>query len=259
MAQINNILQELEELNSGLGSVSRENIYPVPVGYFDNFSAQLLKRVKALEADNATEELEYLSPLLNAISRQTLYAVPAGYFEGVEKKLEQIISGDKNQTAVEELEEISPLLAGLKNKTTYTIPQGYFEKTPEMVETPVVEVKTKVVSITSRRWFRYAAAAVVIAFVAAIGFVLLNRGGNNIDPSEKSYAWIKKNMKKVSTDDITEFVELAGAGAVDVVKSEAKDDVMNSLLKDVSDKEIQDFLNDTQAAEPEQDDDLILN
>ena len=65
-------------------------------------------------------------------------------------------------------------------------------------------------------------------------------------------------MKKVSTDDINEFVELANAGTADVAKTGARDEI-NNLLKDVSDKEIQDFLNDTQAAESETDDDLILN
>ncbi len=259
MAQVNNILQELTELNSDLGFISRENIFQAPVGYFDNLPGQILKRIRAMEMDNPHDELAALSSLIAGISKQMPYAVPAGYFEGVEKKLEQVISGYEFQTAAEELEELSPLLAGLKNKTTYTIPEGYFEKTPEIVETPVVEIKAKVVTITSRRWFRYAAAAVVIAFVATIGFVVLNKD-RKIDPSEKSFAWIKKNMKKVSTDDITEFVELAGAGAVDVVKSETRDEIMSNLLKDVSEKEIQDFLNDTQAAEPEQqDDDLILN
>ena len=65
-------------------------------------------------------------------------------------------------------------------------------------------------------------------------------------------------MKKVSTDDINEFVELANAESTDVVKTDTKDEISN-LLKDVSDKEIQDFLNDTQTAEPETEDDLILN
>lgn len=65
-------------------------------------------------------------------------------------------------------------------------------------------------------------------------------------------------MKKVSTDDINEFVELASTETTDVVKVETKDDISN-LVKDISDKEIQDFLNDTQSAEAGSDDDIILN
>ncbi len=100
-------------------------------------------------------------------------------------------------------------------------------------------------------------AAVVIGFVATMAFLIRNKKDTLILPS-KSYAWVEKNLKKVSTDDINEFVELANAGTTDIAKVEAKDEIDN-LLKDVSDKEIQDFLNDTQLAEPGTDDDLILN
>lgn len=258
MAQQNNILQELKELNSKLATISQQNAFQAPAGYFDNLAGEILKRVRALEAGNAADELAFLSPLLNQISKANPYAVPAGYFDGLEKKLELVILNNKDQTADEELESLSPLLGGLKKKTTYTIPEGYFENLSLAKENPALETKTKVVSITSRRWFRYAAAAVIIGFVATIGFFLLGKDGKNIDPSEKSFAWVQKNMKKVSTNDINEFVELASAGTPDIVKADTKVEISN-LLKDVSDKEIQDFLNDTQAAEPDTDDDLILN
>ena len=237
--------------------LSKQTPYSTPAGYFNDLPEQILKRIKAAESDDAADELATLSPLLNKISKQVPYAVPEGYFDTLEKKLGQIIIADKDQTATEELESISPLLSGLKKKTTYTVPAGYFENLQLAIakENPIRE--TKVISITSRKWFRYAAAALVIGFVATIGVLLLNKS-NGIDPTDKSFAWVQKNMKKVSTDDINEFVELASAGATDVAKTETKDEI-NNLLKDVSDKEIQDFLNDTQAVESETDDDLILN
>ena len=97
----------------------------------------------------------------------------------------------------------------------------------------------------------------MIGFVATVGLLFFNKK-QSIDPADKSYSWIKKNLKKVSTDDINEFVELANSGTADVVKSDAKVEI-NNLLKDVSDKEIQDFLNDTQTSESETGDELILN
>lgn len=256
MAHQDNILQELLELNSGLSTISRQNVFQAPVGYFDNLAGKIVSRVKALEAANAIEEIALVSPILSRASKVIPYTVPAGYFEGLEKKLEAIILNEE-QTAAEELESLSPLLSGLKNKSTYTVPEGYFKKVPVVKENTVEETKAKVISITSRKWFRYAAAAVVIGVVATIGFIRFNNG-KNIDPSEKSFAWIQKNMKKVSTDDINEFVELASAGSADMVKAETKEEISN-LLKDVSDKEIQDFLSDTQAAEPDADDEQILN
>jgi hypothetical protein len=239
------------------GNLTKQMPFSTPAGYFEGLPEQILNRIKAAESDNAADELASLSPLLSKISKQVPYSLPEGYFESVEKKLEQLILNDNDQPADEELEIISPFLSGLKKKTTYTVPAGYFENLQPAIakENPIRE--TKVISITSRKWFRYAAAALVIGFVATIGVLLLNNS-NGIDPTDKSFAWVQKNMKKVSTDDINEFVELASAGATDIAKTETKDEI-NNLLKDVSDKEIQDFLNDTQSAESETDDDLILN
>jgi hypothetical protein len=70
MTQKENILQELNELKSSLATVTPQNIYTVPVGYFEGLAAQVLNHIKAMEAKNAVEELGYLSPLLSNISRQ---------------------------------------------------------------------------------------------------------------------------------------------------------------------------------------------
>ena len=253
----NNKAEETGFLSPLPGVLSKQIPYSTPPGYFNNLPEEILKKAKALKADNVAGELASLSPLLSKISKQTPYTVPAGYFDNLEKKPEQKIISDKDQTAEEELESISPLLSGLKRQTTYTLPEGYFENFQNTIVKETPAAKTKVIAFTSRKWFRYAAAALVTGFVATIGLLLLNKP-ERIDPSTKSFDWVQKNMKKVSTDDINEFVELASAGTPDVVKTDAKDEI-NNLLKDVSDKEIQDFLNDTQPAESETDDDLILN
>ena len=64
MTQKDNILQELRELKSSLINITPENIYTVPVGYFDGLAAQVLSRINAIEAVNGVEELGYLSPML---------------------------------------------------------------------------------------------------------------------------------------------------------------------------------------------------
>lgn len=258
MTQRDNILQELRDLKSGLADITLQTTYRVPVGYFDGLADQVMRRIKALESADAVEELESLSPLLSSISKKMPYSTPKGYFEELGKQLEQAPASDL-QTVHQELEDLSPLLAGLKNKSTYTVPAGYFENFPATISKKIGAPEVKVISITSRKWLRYAAAALVIGFVATIGFLFLRKGGD-VDPSDKSYAWVKQNLKKVSTDEINEFVELASAETVDAVKLEAKEEISN-LLKDVSDKEIQEFLNDTEVAETgsESEDDLILN
>ena len=257
MTQRENILQELRELKSILADADFQTTYKAPAGYFDGLAEEILNRVRALEATSASEELVALSPLLSSISKKMPHSVPAGYFDSLEKKLEQTISTGSDETAEKELENLSPLLSQLKKKTTYTVPGGYFENLQPAFINEGSGEKAKVVSITRQKWFRYAAAAVMIGVVATIGFFALNKK-ENIDPQNKSFAWVKKNLNKVSTDEINEFVELANAETTDIAKLDGKDEI-NSLLKEVSDKEIQEFLNDTQLPEAGTEDDLILN
>ena len=257
MTNRDTILQELQQLNCSLDNAVYQNTtYQVPGGYFEGLATEILKRIRALETTTAKEELSHLSPLLSSIKKEMPFTVPDGYFDSLEKKSGQTISNKIDQAPQEELAELSPLLSGLKKKTTYTVPEGYFENLQPVVDIESKRSEAKVIPITRRKWFRYAAAAVVIGFIAT--FTFTSRNKKDIDPDTKSYAWIQKNLKKVSTDDINEFVELASAETADVVKVDVKDDISN-LVKDISDKEIQDFLNETQAAETGTDDDIILN
>ena len=257
MAQRDYILQELRKINSSLAGIGQHPMYQVPAGYFDNLAGEIVKRVRASEAATASEELVYLSPTLNRISKTGPYSVPGGYFDSIEEKLAQIIFTSKDQTVEEELENLSPLLLQLRDKPTYAVPEHYFEQLEQPNRSTAPVQITKVVSISGRKWVRYAAAAIVVALFATIGFRFLNKKGT-IEPADKSFAWVEKNLKKVSTDDITAFVESFSTEPTDIVKTDTKDDVRN-LLKDVSDKEIQDFLNDTQVDESVSNDDLIMN
>lgn len=257
MTNRDTILQELQQLSSSLGNAAYQNAtYQVPAGYFAGLADEILKRIKALESTTAKEELFHLSPLLSSIKKETPFSVPNGYFDTLGKKIEQTLLTKIDQSPEEELKDLSPLLSGLKKKTTYTIPEGYFENLQPTVGIESKSSEAKVMSITRHKWFRYAAAAIIVGFVATLTFILQNK--KDVDPDIKSYAWIQKNLKKVSTDDINEFVELANAETADVVKVDAKDEI-NSLVKDISDKEIQDFLNETQSVETGTDDDIILN
>src|SRR5688572_21775846 len=226
MNQRDNILQELIELQSSLAE--RDGLQPpyqVPAGYFNGLADEILKRIRAFESDNPAEELENLSPLLNSISKKMPYAAPAGYFDGLGKNLEPAAKPGDIQR--ERDEHLSPLLTGLKNKLTYTVPPGYFENLPATITEKINRKEVKVVSLASRKWFHYAAAAVVVGFIAVMGLLLL--GKNDIDPVKKSYAWVKKSLKKVSTDDISEFVELAAEEKTDVAKLDTKNEISNLL------------------------------
>lgn len=287
MAQNNNILQELRELESSLAKMAVQNTYSIPEGYFEGLASQVLNRIKAMDAATALEELNLLSSAVSALPKQVPYTVPAGYFAALPENTMQLIreiglsateetaglspllSGlDKQipytvpqgyfneiaermlkavtggeQTAKEELESISPLLSGLKKEMPFSVPQGYFENMaaakPEEKET------AKIISFSSRKWFKYAAAAIVVGVIATTSVILIR----NKQP--ESFAQFNDNLtkeiKKTSYKELDEFIKYADASQ-GLVYNEPKEEV-KALLKDVPLSELQGFLDEI--ADPE--------
>lgn len=258
MTQRDNILQELMELQSTLAADKLQNIYTLPDGYFEGLSNEVLNRIKAIEAKSGSEEIGYLSPVLAKISKQVPYSIPAGYFDELEEKILFAVQHDENyQTPKEELESLSPLLSGLSKQMPYSVPTGYFEKINSAVPSPKIsEHGTKVISLTHRKWFRYAAAAVVIGFISMIGLLFEHRPG--IDPEKNPDEWIAKNVKKVNPDKLDDFIKLTDEESFSketTTDKEAKPNEIKDLLKDVPESQIQEFVNETAAL----DDNSILN
>lgn len=260
MTERNIILIELNELGSMLVNANSQNIYSVPEGYFEGLANQVMDRIKAFEASNAKEELEMLSPLLTQINRDMPYTIPAGYFEGLEEKIMQSIRGHADyQTAGEELDSLSPLLKSISKNTPYQVPEGYFESLGNG-RMPKPATKSIVISITSRRWFRYAAAAVVTGILVVSGILLIYK--NSVDPIKDPYAWVKKNTKKISDDEINNVINLANTENLVEKGSLATNDTsteeIKELMKDVPENEIQNFLNETAALE-DNGEEVLLN
>ena len=249
MAQRDNILQELRELESSLTNASPSDIYRVPGGYFEGLASQVLARIKALEAADAGEELEALSPLLSSIGRETPYQVPQGYFSGLEKKLlDGVLQSE--QSADEELESLSPLLSGIKKEMPYSVPDGYFDNVS--IPTHTRKKEAKVVSLTSRKWFRYAAAAVVIGFVAISGLLIFNNNSSSVDP-QKIVKDMAKNMSEEELNSLIDIDLLTEDSAPLVASAEVKE-----LVSALSDKEIQEFVSETELTQADATDELIL-
>ncbi len=271
MTNRNDILNELKELGSNLSVAPFENIYTVPAGYFEGFASQVFARIKALEATDAKDELNILSPYLNNFSKEIPFKTPAGYFDGLEERMMNAVLASSDylhkespkesfltfgQTTDEELESLSPLLQGLKKENPYTVPKGYFEN----LSVPVVEeTKTKVVSMGNRKWLRYAVAAMMIGLIALVGIRIIIQG--KIDPNKNSHAWVEKNVKKVSSDKLDEFIKLTEnekSIEVALVASDKIDDI-KEFLKDVPENEIRDLLKDTELLDDSDTDDMLLN
>lgn len=252
-------MNELKELESSLSEKTLLNTYRVPAGYFEGFTSAMLNMVKAMDAVNAREELSLLSPVVNGIDRNTPYSTPAGYFEGLEKKLmEGVLANEMEGTPAQELESLSPLLSGLKKQNPYSVPDNYFEGLVNIAKNNEQPEKAKIISIGARKWFRVAAAAVVISFIT-IGAILFTRK-DSINPIDKSYAWVKKSVKQVSTDDLDQFIDQSDE-QLPVIASITPGKEAKELINNLSDEEIQNFLDDVKDADPDPDsgDDILLN
>ncbi len=257
MTNRNTILNELNDIGSTLGDYSPQNIYSVPNGYFEGLPAQILNRIKALEAADSKEELGFLSPLLSNVSKEMPYAVPANYFQNLSENILQRMTRHANsQTSEEEIESLSPLLSSLKNKNPYSVPAGYFES----LETKTEKKEAIVISITKRRWYRLAVAAVFIGVVAIGGLLLIGKNSVTVNNPQ---AWINKNVsKKVSAEKIDEFVTLTKDDSNEKVETDtdaAKQAEIKELMKDVPEKDIEEFLNDAVALESNNDTEEIMN
>lgn len=257
MTNRNTILNELADLGSGLKDHDPQNIYAVPAGYFEGLADQVMNRIKALNSKSAKDELRYLSPLLSEVSKQTPYSVPAGFFQSLsEVVLKRISEHENHQTGKEEIESLSPLLSSLKNKNPYSVPAGYFDT----LKTEVEKKETKVISITRRKWYRLAAAAVVIGIVVIGGLLFVKQG--QVSPVENPHAWIEKNVKKVDKAKIDELVSLTNGDMNDKTDNESdvvKKAEIKELMKDVPEKEIEEFLMDALALESTNDTDGSMN
>jgi hypothetical protein len=262
MANRDTILNELNALNSKL-PVSVPETYAVPEGYFDGLADRVINRIKAFGAVNSTEELNHLSPVVAAISTQNLYPVPQDYFEGFAGSVLNKIKNENfsSENSQEELVTISPLLAGLKRANLYSVPEGYFESLSKRVIATAIpeQPEAKVISITHRKWFRYAAAAVVFGVVVLSGILLFSNNTPKPVDAEKAWAKVEKKVQNISDSAIEKFIQPDSNSekSTDIasVKIDNKIDT-KTLVKDISDKDIQNFLDQT--SDPD-DDDAIFN
>jgi len=227
------IIQELNDLESSLSKGIPTNIYMVPNGYFEGFADQVLGIVKA------DESLGWLASL----PKITPYQVPVGYFDVFAEKIMKTVSEHPDyQNSREELESISPFLNNLNKRPVYSVPEGYFENLS--VTGKQKKTEARIISITGRKWLRYAAAAVVTGVIVLAGLMVYNN--NHKDAAGNTMAKFEKEVKKI--DDVKQTENLIdlmndGLNQEDLASNTKpiKTDDVQRLLKDVSTDELKDF------------------
>jgi len=234
------IIQELSDLGSNLGGNTVQNVYSVPQGYFESFSDQMLALIKTNESLTG----------LSSLPKETPFNVPAGYFDEFDGRIMEFIRRHADyQTNSEELASISPLLSSISKRPVYSVPKGYFENFKPGVEE---KKETKVVSMTGRKWLRYAVAAAIVGAILTVGFIAFNN--NNKTSAGNTLAKLEKDVKKIndvkSTENLIDFMD-AGLNEKELASSQRsiKTDDIQQLLKDVPIDELKDFNEESKAIE----------
>ncbi len=239
------ILQRLAgSENTGLDpvlNISKDNAYQVPEGYFDGLANTILNRIKAAEAKDANEELELLSPALNQISKTNPFTVPDGYFSELP---ENVVSGVQAVAFVnEELENLAPWMTALKQKNVYTVPQGYFDTLSDTILAKAKHQPAKVISFNfTKRIIRYAAAAVVVGVMAIGAWIMLKPSQQVVVAKNSVDTIVSPKLKTFTDEDIQNFVNNNGASLADVTTGDITTDDTKVLFADISDDELQQYL-----------------
>jgi hypothetical protein len=217
----------------------KDNPYHVPHGYFDNFAASVLNRIKANEAASAKEELETLSPLLSGLSKKMPFSTPDNFFEELS---DNAVAGAKAIDFVNvELENLSPLMSSLKDKQVYEAPAGYFDQLPQQILQKVKSQPAKVVSMNfTRKVVRYAAAAVVAGLVVAAAWLYTGNGtdeGSLVGIEQISDEGLESYIENQNSVNPAETTVLAANTNAEIDEEDMKD-----MLADVSDEELQKYV-----------------
>jgi len=231
MNNLDNIQDELNSLNSNLASKANGAPYSVPQGYFEGLADSVLAKIRADQVVAASEEIAQLSPLLAGISRNLPYSVPENYFQSNFETLPFLIS---------ENEELL-VLSFVEKEMPYVVPTGYFANLPEQIIERLGNGKTsgRIVPLMKRKWMRLAVAAVMAGVITISGIAYFN--GKN---SSSTNVPVAVQLKKASTEDLKQFIKNTDASVTDQTQLTAKNSSKpdQKIFKDVSDKDLQAFL-----------------
>jgi hypothetical protein len=200
----------------------------------------MLKRADILS------ELKEISQVVEKLPFLPVFTVPKDYFDRFHENLMQRIRKEEKQDISAELEEISPVLAArLSKKMPFSLPEGYFSEnllspsleTPEAPVIPMFPAK--------RTRVLYAAAAVV----ALVGIFSLLYRANDVQPSPAAVVNISSELPKMKASELNNYL----LNSPDDVQAEplslaGLDDVdFESLIDEVNDKELSEFLTESPA------------
>ncbi len=240
MSQHDQILQELNELQSSLGITSLSCPFSLPAGYFNELAERVMIRIRVEESPGLEDELTTFSPALASLPRQMPFTVPDGYFG---RSLLFPASSDSDADE----EELRSFLQKPPAGVPYTVPEGYFEQLPGLVLQKLSRPAGRVISFSRPgKWLRYAAAAAVTGFIA-LAAILYYPGKTKEVTENRAWASVEKNILQASDTDLENFVQITASGiAADSTRmaDEAGTDLV-AIFRDIPDAKLKAFLDET--------------
>lgn len=195
------ILKELQEISPLLAEIPRRNIQSVPPGYFENLEGKI-----SVYSILNQEEIKYAFVKEKA-------GIPSGYFENL---AETILSKVRTEEGKDQEDNYS-LLNSLKNRNVFQVPEGYFENLSSVILSSVQpREKAKVISMTGKKWWKYAVAALIAGIMLVSTLYLFNLSHKNNSPylaAAKQYqtkAQIEAGIASLKDDDIVIYLETHG-------------------------------------------------
>ena len=206
------ILTELKTISPFLAEMEKVNVFFVSEEYFSDLGQRILTTV-----------------FIHQDEKNNLQNVPEGYFNSLPDKILSKIKAEKNESATEEIKALSPALFYLKEENTFAVPENYFDNLSDKILDKINGGKTKVISISSaRKWWKYAAAAVVAGVIAISSLQIFNHTSNSnnkeiITASVSIPDYIKESSQyktpeklnqgiaSLSDDEIVNYLETTGS------------------------------------------------
>ena len=230
------ILNELIDISPSLAKMEKVNVFSVPEGYFLGLDEKIATTV-FLQQDKKT----------------AFRKVPEGYFDSLSSQILSKIKKEED-SADEEIKSISPALHYLKEENVFDVPEGYFDDLSSKILSRIKGEKAKVVSFnSSRRWGRYAAAAIVAGIITVFSFLYFNNQNQDINKSKIAATELPGYMQLASQYKTTKEIDQGIASLSD-------DEIAKYLEKNTNILDDEDLIKNTNTKElPTPDDYLIDN
>ena len=162
MEKSTEILNELRDISPSLAEMEKVNVFTVPEGYFIDLDEKIATTV-----------------FLQVDKKENFQKAPEGYFDSLSNKILSRIK-EEEEDAVNEIKSLSPALHYLKQEDVFTVPEGYFDGLSDTILNKVKGQNAKVVSFNSvKKWWKYAAAAVVAGIITITSLQLFKTQDTN--------------------------------------------------------------------------------